>query len=119
MIDGTLITESLRVGTNLERLNLTVRKISRYRAQGTTPDQPDIWTTLDFEADEAGARGRLPDHFPAGAGVSTIIGSLYVPFVAVLAWAVLRERPSRGSGPTGACHSQKTTPNVRFAKMAQ
>ena len=31
----------------------------------------------------------------AGAGVSTVIGSLYVPIVAVLAWAVLRERPSR------------------------
>jgi hypothetical protein len=56
MIEGTLITESLRVGTNLENLTLTVRKISRYRAQGTTPAQPDIWTVLDFEGDEAAAR---------------------------------------------------------------
>jgi len=56
MIEGTLIAESLRVGTNLENLTLTVRKISRYRAQGTTPDQPDIWTVLDFQADDAGAR---------------------------------------------------------------
>ena len=56
MIDGTLIAESLRVGTNLDNLKLTVRKISRYRAQGTTPDQPDIWTVLGFETDEAGAR---------------------------------------------------------------
>jgi drug/metabolite transporter (DMT)-like permease len=31
----------------------------------------------------------------AGAGVATVIGSLYVPMVAVLAWALLRERPSR------------------------
>jgi drug/metabolite transporter (DMT)-like permease len=30
-----------------------------------------------------------------GAGVSTVIGSLYVPFVAILAWIVLRERPGR------------------------
>ncbi len=30
-----------------------------------------------------------------GAGVSTVVGSLYVPFVAVLAWVVLRERPGR------------------------
>jgi drug/metabolite transporter (DMT)-like permease len=30
-----------------------------------------------------------------GAGVSTVIGSLYVPFVAVLAWVVLGERPGR------------------------
>lgn len=28
--------------------------------------------------------------------MSTVIGSLYVPLVAVLAWALLRERPSRG-----------------------
>jgi hypothetical protein len=57
VIDGTLIAESLRVGTNLENLNLTVRKISRYRAGGTTPDQADIWSVLDFEADEAEAEG--------------------------------------------------------------
>jgi hypothetical protein len=56
MLEGTLITESLRVGTTLADLNLTVRKISRYRAGGTTLDQPEIWTTLDFEADESGAR---------------------------------------------------------------
>jgi drug/metabolite transporter (DMT)-like permease len=31
----------------------------------------------------------------AGAGISTVIGSLYVPIVAVLGWALLRERPSR------------------------
>jgi hypothetical protein len=55
MIEGTLIAESLRVGTNLESMRLTVRKISRYRARDTTPDQPDIWTTLDFEAAEAEA----------------------------------------------------------------
>ena len=52
MIEGTLIAESLRPGTNLENLRLTVRKISRYQAQGTSDDQPGIWTTLDFEADE-------------------------------------------------------------------
>jgi hypothetical protein len=62
MIEGTLITESLRVGTNLENLKLTVRKISRFQAQGTTPDQPGIWTTLDFEADEAQA-GELAQAF--------------------------------------------------------
>lgn len=55
MIEGTLIAESLRVGTSLEGLALTVRKISRYRAQGTTADQPGIWTVLEFEADEGGA----------------------------------------------------------------
>jgi hypothetical protein len=65
MIEGTLIAESLRVGTTLENLTLTVRMISRYQAQGTTSDQPDIWTTLDFEADEAAA----PELAEAFAGV--------------------------------------------------
>lgn len=56
MLEGTLIAESLRTGTTLADLNLIVRKISRYRAGGTTPDQPGIWTTLDFEADDSDAR---------------------------------------------------------------
>jgi hypothetical protein len=55
VIEGTLIAESLRPGTNLKNLRLLVRAISRYRAQGTTADQPETWTTLDFEADEAQA----------------------------------------------------------------
>jgi hypothetical protein len=55
MIEGGLIAESLRVGTNLENLTLTVRKISRFRPGDTTAGQPDIWTLLEFEADEAGA----------------------------------------------------------------
>jgi hypothetical protein len=62
MVEGTLIAESLRVGTNLADLQLTVRKISRFQAQGTTPDQPDVWTTLDFEAGEAAA-GELAQAF--------------------------------------------------------
>jgi hypothetical protein len=62
MLEGTLIAESLRVGTTLADMNLIVRKISRYRAGGTTPDQPGIWTTLDFEADEGGA-GELAEVF--------------------------------------------------------
>jgi len=73
VIEGTLIAESLRVGTNLENLKLTVRTISRFQAQGTTPDQPGIWTTLDFAADEgeaenlaqafAGALDQQPDWY--------------------------------------------------------
>lgn len=55
VIEGILIAESLRTGTDLENLKLVVRKISRFHARGTTPDQPGIWTTLDFEADEADA----------------------------------------------------------------
>ena len=56
MLEGTLIAESLRVGTTLADLNLIARKISRYRVGGATPDQPDVWTALDFEADDSDAR---------------------------------------------------------------
>lgn len=76
MIEGTLIAESLRVGTTLENLTLTVRKISRYQAQGTTADQPDVWTTLDFEADEAAA----PELAEAFAGVLDDDPGWYVNF---------------------------------------
>jgi hypothetical protein len=70
MIEGTLIAESLRVGANLEGLTLTVRRISRYRAQGTTPDQPEVWTVLDFEAGEGGAgEGGAGELAEAFAGV--------------------------------------------------
>lgn len=62
MLEGTLIAESLRVGTTLADLNLIVREISRYRAGGTTPDQPEIWTTLAFEAEDSHAR-ELADVF--------------------------------------------------------
>jgi hypothetical protein len=55
MIEGTLIAESLRVGTNLENLKLTVHKINRLRLADTTPEEPEIWTLLEFEADEADA----------------------------------------------------------------
>jgi hypothetical protein len=55
MIEGTLIAESLRTGTKLENLKLSVRAISRSRAVGATAAQPDTWTVLEFEADEAEA----------------------------------------------------------------
>jgi hypothetical protein len=55
MIEGGLIAESLRVGTSLENLRLTVRKISRARQSGTVTGEPEIWTLLHFEADDADA----------------------------------------------------------------
>lgn len=55
MLEGTLITESLRVGARLDDLNLTTRRISRYRPASIAPGQPDIWTAIDFEAADADA----------------------------------------------------------------
>jgi hypothetical protein len=65
MIEGTLIMESLRVGTTLTGLPLTVERISRYEAGGATADQPGIWTTIDFMADD----GCSADLAQAFAGV--------------------------------------------------
>jgi hypothetical protein len=49
MFEGTLITESLRTGCTLDELDLTVRKIARYAPGVITEDQPEIWTSIDFE----------------------------------------------------------------------
>jgi hypothetical protein len=56
MLTGTLIAESLRVGTTIDGVTLTVRKIARYAPGDTTPDQPAVWTSIDFEAADADAR---------------------------------------------------------------
>jgi hypothetical protein len=48
VIEGALIAESLRVGTHLEDLTLTIRKISRLQPQDTTADQP-AWY-VDFRS---------------------------------------------------------------------
>jgi hypothetical protein len=55
MLEGTLLAESLRVGATLDNLALRVRSISRYHVQGATQDQPDVWTALEFEAEELAA----------------------------------------------------------------
>jgi hypothetical protein len=64
VLEGTLIAESLRVGTSLENMELTLRKISRYRVTDAAPGQPGIWCVMDFEADEGGAE-RLAQTFAA------------------------------------------------------
>jgi hypothetical protein len=55
MFEGTLLAESLRTGSTLDQLDLTVRKIARYAPADTTDDQPAIWTAIDFEVADDGA----------------------------------------------------------------
>jgi hypothetical protein len=62
MIEGTLIAESVRAGATLTNVNLTVRTISRQTIEASTPEQPEIWTLVEFEADEADA-GDLAEAF--------------------------------------------------------
>jgi hypothetical protein len=51
--EGALILESLRVGASLEDIALVVRKLSRSAVKGTSPDQPPVWTILEFEVADA------------------------------------------------------------------
>lgn len=55
MLEGTLIAESIRAGAELGGVPLVSRNISR-RAQGEEPaGQPQLWTLIEFEADERDA----------------------------------------------------------------
>jgi hypothetical protein len=55
MVEGTLIAESLRVGAELGGLRLVMRKIRRLATGDVTIGQPELWTLVEFEADEADA----------------------------------------------------------------
>jgi hypothetical protein len=50
---GTLIGESLRAGTELEGIALTVTKVCRVRAE----DEPQLWTLIYFDVAAARAAG--------------------------------------------------------------
>jgi hypothetical protein len=55
MVQGTLIAESLRAGAELDGLRLVIRKIRRLAAGDVTVGQPELWTFVEFEAEEADA----------------------------------------------------------------
>jgi hypothetical protein len=52
MFNGSLIMESLRVGTKLSDLNLVVREIYRFQPEGTSADQPNVWSVLELEIED-------------------------------------------------------------------
>ena len=53
MIRGTLIAESLRPNHAFQRIPLRLRKLERVGPlPGLTPGQPDVWTFIEFTADE-------------------------------------------------------------------
>ena len=55
MIKGTLIAESMRVGAELSGVGLVTRKISRVAAGDVTAGQPELWTFIEFQAEDADA----------------------------------------------------------------
>jgi hypothetical protein len=52
MIEGTLIAESIRVGAEISGVRLVTRKISRAAVGDTSAGQPELWTFVEFEAEE-------------------------------------------------------------------
>jgi hypothetical protein len=55
MAKGTLIGESPRVGESLEGVGLRVAKVFRVKAGDEQPDQPLIWTFIEFEVPDSDA----------------------------------------------------------------
>lgn len=55
MIEGTLIAESIRVGAELARVDLTTSSIRRTAAGEESAGQPELWTLIQFTADERDA----------------------------------------------------------------
>jgi hypothetical protein len=49
--DGVLILESLKVGTELDGVPLTVTKVRREAVEGTSVGQPAVWSLLEFEVE--------------------------------------------------------------------
>jgi len=53
--DGAIILESLRVGASLAGVPLVVRELKRYTVEGTSAEQPSVWSVLEFTAEDAHA----------------------------------------------------------------
>ncbi len=66
----------MRVGARLDGLPMTLIKIERYPVRSASPEQPSVWTTVEFEFPEQDA-GRLAD---ALAGVLEAEGGWYSHF---------------------------------------
>lgn len=73
---GYVLVESMRPGARLEGLPLTLRRIERHAVRNATPDQPSVWTTVEFDFPGEDA-GRLAD---ALAGVLDGQGGWYSHF---------------------------------------
>ena len=48
MVLGYVLVEGMRSSARLEGLPLTLTKIERYAVASATPDQPSVWTTVEF-----------------------------------------------------------------------
>ncbi len=61
VIQGAILTESLRPGTDLDGRGMRIVRYSRYQVSGAAPWQPPVWTMIEFEAPEASAAALADD----------------------------------------------------------
>ncbi|MFB7650514.1 MULTISPECIES: hypothetical protein [unclassified Streptomyces] len=76
MLEGVLIAESLRAGSELTGVPLQITKLTRVEMTNVGDGQPRLWTLLDFTAEEAEAR-RLADQL---ASCLSSTGGWYADF---------------------------------------
>ena len=76
MLEGVLISESLRVGAELGGVPLRVSKITRVEASDAVDEQPQRWTLLNFAAADRDAE-RLAEQL---AAVLSPTGGWYANF---------------------------------------
>jgi hypothetical protein len=84
MIKGTLIAESIRAGAELSGVRLVTRKITRAAAGDAAAGQPEMWTFIEFEAEDADAgslAGALADALDQRLGWYTDLRSAEETFV--------------------------------------
>jgi hypothetical protein len=73
---GYVLVESMRPGTRLDGMGFTLRTIERSPVRDPAPDQPSVWTVVEFEFPDEEA-GRVAD---ALAGVLDEHGGWYSNF---------------------------------------
>jgi hypothetical protein len=63
MLNGAVIVESLRPGAAFDGAELTLRKLTRIQVDDNTPEQPGIWTVVEFasSADPAALASHFAD----------------------------------------------------------
>jgi hypothetical protein len=60
MVNGAVIMESLRPGVVFDESQICLRRLSRLEVSNATPQQPDVWTLVEFSSPlEPGALASL------------------------------------------------------------
>jgi hypothetical protein len=73
MISSYVIAESMRAGSSIEGVPLSLTKVERYAVSSATADQPGEWTLIHFEFED----GELERVISALAGVLKEEGGWY------------------------------------------